>query len=45
MYIIIDNHTRQQVGKPYTSRSRASVRADKLDLEYGAYRYYVRSMM
>ncbi len=41
---IIDLHTGQQIGKDYTykNRNRARRRADKLDLEYGAYRYAVR---
>lgn len=42
MYIIVDKHTGHQVGKEYTSRSRASHRVDKLDNAYGAYRYSVR---
>lgn len=43
MFQIIDKQTGLVVGKPYSSRSRARARADKLDNEYGAYRYYVRS--
>ena len=41
-YIIIDNKTNTQVGGIYTVRSRASKRADKLDLMYGAVRYIVK---
>lgn len=40
-YQVIDNKTKQIVGE-YKSRKRASNRADKLDLEYGAYRYIVK---
>ena len=40
-YRIIDNHTKQQIGKLYTSRVRATRRRDKLDLQYGAIRYRV----
>lgn len=43
-YVIIDRHTMQQVGKPYTNRSRARARVDKLDMQYGAYRYSVRTL-
>lgn len=31
------------VSKPYTNRKRAQTRADKLNLEYGAHRYSVRT--
>lgn len=44
MYEIVDKKTGLVVGKPYSSRQRARTRADKLDNEYGAYRYYVRSV-
>lgn len=44
MYAIIDRQTGLQVGKPYKSKSRANARVDKLDNEYGAYRYYVRAI-
>lgn len=42
VYIIVDTKTKKQVGKDYTDRQRASTRADKLDLEYGAVRYVVK---
>lgn len=38
-YVIIDSHTRKQIGKPYVNANRARSRADKLDMEYGACRY------
>lgn len=43
-YRIIDGHTGKQVGKDYTyaNRNRARSRADKLDNDYGSYRYHVR---
>jgi hypothetical protein len=41
MYKIIDRQTGLQVGKDYTSRSRAANRVDALDNAYGACRYYV----
>lgn len=44
MYKVIDRQTGLQVGKDYTSKARARSRADKLDLEYGAYRYSVRTV-
>lgn len=44
-YEIVDRHTGLVVSKPYTSRSRARHRADRLDNEYGAYRYYVREVV
>jgi hypothetical protein len=42
MYRIIDTKTGQQVGTDYSDARRARSRADKLDNEYGAYRYSVR---
>lgn len=43
-YQIIDTHTGLQIGRTYkySQRNRARSRADKLDMEYGAYRYSVR---
>lgn len=41
-YEIIDRLTGYRVGKPYKCRKRARTRADRLDNEYGAYRYSVR---
>ena len=38
-YIIIDKQTGKQVGKPYKNGAQASRRVDKLDNQYGAYRY------
>lgn len=43
-YIIIDRHTGDQMGKPYTDKNRARNRANKLDLQYGAYRYTVKQI-
>lgn len=43
-YAIIDRHTGEQVGKPYTSKNRARTRVDKLDNEYGCYRYSVKQI-
>lgn len=40
-YLVIDGQTGEIRGS-YASRRRAFRRADKLDLEYGAYRYYVQ---
>lgn len=42
--IIIDRHTGAQIGKPYTDKNRARTRANKLDLQYGAYRYTVKTV-
>jgi len=44
IYRIIDLHTKKQIGKDYTFLNRNKVRAevDKMDLEYGAYRYIVK---
>ena len=44
-YAVIDRQTGLQVGKDYTSKNRARSRADKLDLQYGAYRYSVRTIV
>lgn len=41
MYEIIDRQTGNRVGT-HKSRVSASRRADKLDLAYGAIRYFVR---
>jgi hypothetical protein len=41
-YEVVDSKTGKVMGKPYNSRSRARGRADKLDNDYGAYRYKVR---
>lgn len=41
-YVVIDRHTGEQVGKPYTSKNRARCRAEKLDMQYGAYRYIIK---
>ena len=41
-YIIWDGKNNEQVGSEYISRRKAESRADKLDLIYGAYRYYVK---
>lgn len=44
MYQVIDGKTQKVVSGPYISRVRASRRANKLDLEYGAIRYHVRQL-
>ena len=41
-YEVVDSRTNKVVGKPYNSRSRARGRADKLDNEFGGYRFKVR---
>jgi hypothetical protein len=41
-YKIIDSKTNTQVGNIYKSRSRATARADKMDMAYGSYRYIVQ---
>ena len=40
-YAVIDGKSGEQVGKLYKSRARARNRADKLDSQYGGYRYSV----
>lgn len=42
-YKIIDKQTGNQVGGIYQTRRRASARADRLDNQYGAYRYIVKT--
>lgn len=42
-YKIIDRQTGKQVGKDYSCRRKASTRVDKLDNEYGGYRYKVET--
>ena len=39
-YTIKDTHTQTTKGK-YKTYNRAKIKADKLDMEYGAYRYIV----
>lgn len=41
-YEVYDRQTGVAVGKPYSDAKRARTRRDKLDNEYGAYRYGVR---
>lgn len=43
-YQVIDRKTGQNVGKPYSNKKRAKSRAEKLDLDYGAYRYGVKEI-
>lgn len=43
-YQIIDRHTGLQVGADYTDKKRARSRRERLDLEYGGYRYGVREV-
>lgn len=42
LYEIVDRHTGEVVSQPYRNKKRARTRADKLDNDYGAYRYQVR---
>jgi hypothetical protein len=42
MYQIIDTKTGRAVGRTYKDRIKARRKADMLDNEYGAHRYYVR---
>lgn len=39
---IWDSQAKAWASADYTSRSRARARADRLDNEYGAYRYFVK---
>lgn len=41
MYYILDSHTQQLLPRTYKTRARANRFVDKLNNEYGAYRYYV----
>lgn len=40
-YGIYDRHNKCYVGKTYKCKKRAMRRVDKLDNEYGGYRYHV----
>ena len=40
-YQVIERMTGEVMGT-YSTRSRARARVDRLDLEYGAYRYFVK---
>jgi hypothetical protein len=42
-YQVIDRQTQQVVGT-YKNRAAASRRVDKLDNEYGSYRYFVKTI-
>jgi len=44
MYIIIDKQTGNVISKIYKNFLRARHRADRLDNEYGAYRYIVKKI-
>jgi hypothetical protein len=41
-WAVVDNFTQEVVSGPFKSRVRASRKADKMDLEYGAVRYSVK---
>jgi hypothetical protein len=41
-FAVYDRHTGKQVAGPFGTRSRANGKRDKLDNDYGAYRYTVR---
>lgn len=41
-YAVVDRHTGDSVGKPYTSKNRARSRVDALDNKYGGYRYTIK---
>lgn len=41
-YRVVDSRTGDTIGRPYTTRTRARRAADRLDLQYGAVRYFVR---
>ncbi|MDK1039265.1 MAG: hypothetical protein QGD91_10185, partial [Actinomycetota bacterium] len=46
-FVVIDRQTGARVGKPYQgkhARKRVRTRMDKLDLEYGAYRYMIKRL-
>jgi len=44
-YIIIDRHTMKQAGKTvYATRGKAMESADRRDANFGAVRYYVKSI-
>jgi hypothetical protein len=45
MYMVIDRKTGDKIGKgSYQSIKRARNKRDKLDNEYGGYRYFVREI-
>ena len=43
-YRIWDCIEKRYIGATYTNRKRAETRADKLDIGYGAYRYYTKKI-
>lgn len=43
-YHVVDRQTGKAIGGIYKDRVKARRMADRLDNEYGAYRYYVRSV-
>lgn len=45
LWAIWDTIDRRWVSKPYASSSRARRRVDRLDNEYGAYRYSARPVV
>jgi hypothetical protein len=44
-FVIWDPKEDKQVGKPYNNKKRARTRIDKLDNDYGAYRYRLRELL
>ena len=43
-YVIVDTQTGYSVAGPFATRVRASRKADRLDSEFGGYRYSVREV-
>lgn len=41
-YEVVDRHTKEVVGGPYSTRARANRAVDRLDNQYGGYRYIAR---
>lgn len=44
LFQIVNNQTGAIVGKPYKNKNRARTQRDKLDNEYGGYRYSVKEV-
>lgn len=43
-FVVIDRQTGQKVGKEYNTYAEARRNADRRDMAYGGYRYYVKEI-
>lgn len=44
-FVVIDRQTNKKVGKEYDTYAEARRNADRRDMAYGGYRYYVKEIV